>query len=182
MLYVFGFERIGVVASDMYFVDPDPIPGQEGAERGVRLEVRVLRPGDLPGGIYASRPVVVDRPLWRADLLESVAGPSGSLDRAHHHPKFDGWEPGGRVFVEELSAAPLDWVAGRLADLDTLLAEADVPASEAGPDDAADLRNAVPDIMAAVRRLLDGVAKGELARPPAGQAEEDIANARVSWL
>ncbi|MBH1935792.1 hypothetical protein I5Q34_16190 [Streptomyces sp. AV19] len=182
MLYAFGFERIGVVASDLYFVDPDPIPGQEGAERGVRLEVRVLRPGELPGSIYASRPVVIDRPVWRADLLESAAGPSGSLDRAHHHPGFDGWEPGERVFADELSAAPLGWVAGRLADLDTLLAEAGVPASEAGPDDAADLRDAVPDIMAAVRRLLDGVAKGELARPPAGRAEEDITDARVSWL
>ena len=42
MLYVFGFESIGVVVSDLYFVDPDPGPGQEGAERGVRLEVRML--------------------------------------------------------------------------------------------------------------------------------------------
>ncbi|KNB50689.1 hypothetical protein [Streptomyces caatingaensis] len=182
MLYAFGFERIGVVASDLYFVDPDPIPGQEGAERGVRLEVRVLRPGDLPGSIYASRPIVVDRPVWRADLLESVAGPMGSFDRAHHHPAFEGWEPGERVFDDDLSAAPLDWVAARLADLDTLLAEARVPASEAGPRDAEDLRNAVPDIMAAVRKLLDGVAKGELARPPEDRAGEDITNARVSWL
>ncbi|GAA0396451.1 hypothetical protein [Streptomyces luteireticuli] len=182
MLYAFGFERIGVVASDLYFVDPDPIPGQEGAERGVRLEVRVLRPGDLPGGIYASRPIVVDRPVWRADLLESVAGPAGSLDRAHHHPGFEGWEPGERVFDDALSAAPLDWVAGRLADLGTLLAEANVPPSGAGPHDAADLRNAVPDIMAAVRKLLDGVAKGELARPPAGREGEPLTDARVSWL
>jgi hypothetical protein len=42
MLYLFGFHRIGVVLSDLYFVDPNPNPGQEGAERGVRLEVRLL--------------------------------------------------------------------------------------------------------------------------------------------
>ncbi|MFQ6197179.1 hypothetical protein [Streptomyces sp. NPDC000405] len=179
MLYAFGFERIGVVASDLYFIDPQPIPGQEGAERGVRLEVRLLRPGPLTGTIYAARPIVVDRPLWRADLLESADGPAGSLDRAHHHPRFDGWDPGVRVFDEKLSAAPLEWVAGKLADLDALLAEAKVGRDEAGPHDAAELRNATPDIMAAVRKLLDGVAKGELARPPAG---ENLTSARVSWL
>ena len=35
MLYVFGFERIGVVISDLYFIDPNPMPGQEG-----ELEIR----------------------------------------------------------------------------------------------------------------------------------------------
>ncbi|MGH3825762.1 MAG: hypothetical protein ACRDQX_01100 [Pseudonocardiaceae bacterium] len=34
MLYAFGFARIAVVMGDLYFVDPDPLPGQEGAERG----------------------------------------------------------------------------------------------------------------------------------------------------
>ncbi|MEV4438481.1 hypothetical protein AB0K09_05580 [Streptomyces sp. NPDC049577] len=179
MLYAFGFERIGVVASDLYFVDPDPIPGQEGAERGVRLEVRLFRRGPLQGTIYDARPIHVDRPVWRADLLESVAGPAGSLDRAHHHPRFKGWNPGHRVFAEGLSEAPLEWVAERLSDLDGLLAEAGMAADEAGPDDAAELRKAVPDVMAAVRRLLDGVAKGELARPPSG---EPVTEARVSWL
>ena len=41
MLQVFGFDRIGVVIGDLYFIDPNPRPGQEGAERGVRLEVRM---------------------------------------------------------------------------------------------------------------------------------------------
>ncbi|MGK5732662.1 hypothetical protein [Streptomyces sp. URMC 124] len=179
MLYALGFERIGVVASDMYFVDPDPLPGQEGAERGVRLEVRLFRRGELKGTIYSSRPIALDRPIWRADLLESVSGPPGSLDRAHHHPRFDDWNPGGRVFTEALSAAPLDWVAGRLSDLGGLLAEAGVDESEAGPSDAADLRAAVPEIMAAVRRMHEGVVRGELARPPAGEQADA---ARISWL
>ena len=42
MLQVFGFSRTGIVAGDIYHLDPRPGPGQEGAERGVRLEVRLL--------------------------------------------------------------------------------------------------------------------------------------------
>ena len=110
MLYAFGFENIGVVVSDLYFLDPTPGPGQEGAERGVRLEVRMLDRGDLKGSIYSAQPIGVDRPIWRADLLESVAGPFGSFDRTHHHPAFNGWEPSRRHYVPELSADPLGWV------------------------------------------------------------------------
>lgn len=36
MLYAFGFERVGVLVSDLYFVNPRPYPGEEGAERGHR--------------------------------------------------------------------------------------------------------------------------------------------------
>ena len=32
MLYAFGFDRVGVLVSDMYIVIPSPRPGQEGAE------------------------------------------------------------------------------------------------------------------------------------------------------
>ena len=179
MLYAFGFDRIGVVVSDLYFLDPNPGEGQEGAERGVRLEVRMLDPGEPMGSIYAARPITVDRPIWRGDLLESVAGPPGSFDRTHHHPAFDGWEPGRRVFVQELSADPLAWVAARLSNLDGLLAEAGVDAGEIGADDAAGLRDAVPDIVAAVDRLLRGVHAGQLARAP---GDELALSARVSWL
>jgi len=179
MFYAFGFDRIGVVASDLYFVDPNPRPGQEGAERGVRIEVRVLERGDPKGSIYAARPISVERPIWRGDLLETVAGEPGSFDRTHHHPAFQGWEPGHRVFVEDLSEAPVRWVAGRLCDLNGLLKDAGVSADEVGPQDAERLRAAVPDIVAAVERLLEGVRAGELARPPAG---EPVGSARESWL
>ncbi|MDP9074784.1 MAG: hypothetical protein M3N98_11535 [Actinomycetota bacterium] len=178
MLYAFGFERVGVVVSDLYFLDPDPDPGQEGAERGVRLEVRILARGELKGSIYSAQPVVVDRPIWRADLLESLDAP-GSFDRTHHHPAFDGWEPGCRQFVEALSADPLAWVAATLGDLDTLLDQAGVDAVEVDPSDGANLRLAVPEIIDAVRRLLDRVRAGELARPP---VEGGLSSARVGWL
>ena len=91
MLCTFGFERIGVLLSDLYFVDPEPRKGQEGAEHGVRLELRVLERGDLKGSIYSAQPISVGQPIWRVDLLESVDGKPGSFDRAHHHPAFPGW-------------------------------------------------------------------------------------------
>jgi hypothetical protein len=178
MLQVFGFKKVGVAVSDLYFVDPEPGPGQEGAERGVRLEVRFLESPEAWGTIYASRPIVVDRPIWRADLLERVDGPPGSFDRTHHHPHMEGWEPGSRQYDPEMSTQPLGWVASRLGDLDALMKDAGIDPREADPDDAEEMRQALPDILAAVQRLLDGVHAGELARPPAGPVE----SARLSWL
>lgn len=179
MLYAFGFERVGVVVGDLYFLNPRPLPGQEGAERGVRLELRLLERGALKGSIYAAQPIAIDRPLWRVDLLESVDSPPGSLDRAHHHPRFRDWDPGERNFVPELSAAPLDWLATELADLDRVLARAGAPAGTAGGSDAAALRAAVPEILDVTRRLLARVASGELGRP---DDERDLVSARIGWL
>lgn len=178
MLYVFGFERVGVVVGDLYFVNPAPAAGQEGAERGVRLEVRLLERGDPGGGIYSAWPIVVERPVWRADLLETVDGPPGSFDRTHHHPEFQGWDPGSRHFDEALSADPLGWVGARLGELDHLLAGAGVAAGEVPEADATALREAVPEILDAVGRLLERVRAGELARSPEGT----LASARVGWL
>jgi hypothetical protein len=177
MLYAFGFEHIGVVVGDLYFRDPTPGPGQEGAERGVRLEVRVLERAPLRGSIYSAQPIAVDRPIWRADLLESVAGPVGSFDRTHHHPAFSGWEPGRRNYVKELSADPLGWLSNRLSDLPALLAEADATDVDAG--DAEALRDAVPEIVDVVKRLLDRVHAGELGQAPPADARDSI---RAGWL
>lgn len=181
MLYAFAFERVGVVVGDLYFVDPNPGKNQEGPEQGVRLEVRLVERPPLKGSIYSAQPIAVERPVWRADLLESVTNP-GSFDRTHHHPKFQGWEPGRRHFVKELSADPLGWVAGRLGDLDSLLDEAGVDRSEVDPTDADALRQAVPDIIDATKRLLDGVRAGELGQPPAAPDGEPLTNARAGWL
>ncbi|HEY5012898.1 MAG TPA: hypothetical protein VIK61_09360 [Acidimicrobiia bacterium] len=177
MLYAFGFERIGVVAGDLYFVDPNPGPGQEGPEQGVRVEVRLLERGELHGSIYSARPIGVERVIWRADLLESVDNP-GSLDRAHHHPRCRGWEPGARHFVKEMKADPVAWVGTYLSDVDGLLAAADLTRDDIGESDADELRGAVPEILDAVRRLLDRVRAGELARPPVDEHD----SARLSWL
>jgi hypothetical protein len=182
VLYAWGFERVGVVAGDLYFQDPDPAPGQEGAERGVRLEVRFLDRPPLTGSIYAAQPIVIDRPIWRADLLESVAGKPGSHDRTHHHPRFRGWEPGKRQFENELSADPIGWLTERLGDLNSLLAGAEIGADEVGPNDAVDLANAAPDIASAVASLLARVRDGELGKPPTATVPDGSPAARVGWL
>ena len=179
MLYAFGFDRIGVVVGDLYFVNPDPLAGQEGPERGVRLEVRLLERGELKGNVYSARPIVIDRPVWRADLLESAHGPPGSFDRTHHHPAFRGWDPGPRYFDEALSADTLAWVGSRLHDLGQLLEEAGVSREEVGDADADALRSSVPEIVGAVHRLLARVRAGELARPPRGGR---LGSAREGWL
>jgi hypothetical protein len=178
MLYMFGFQRIGVVVSDLYFVDPDPDAGQEGAERGVRLEVRLLEMGTAEGSIYAARPIAIDRPVWRADLLETADGPPGSFDRTHHHPAFRGWEPGKRAFDPVLSAQPLAWLGETLADLPTLLDQAGLGPADVAPDDADQLRDAIPEILDAVSRLLRRVHAGELATGPGTEVDA----ARFSWL
>jgi hypothetical protein len=178
MLYAIAFDRVGVVVSDLYFVDPTPGPGQEGPEQGVRLEVRIFERGELQGSIYSAQPISIGQPIWRADLLESVTNP-GSLDRAHHHPRFRGWEPGSRQFVDEMASDPVGWVGARLADLPGLLDEAGVAPDAVGPSDADELRAAVPAIVAAVHGMLDRIAAGELARPT---SVDTPAGARASWL
>lgn len=182
MLYTFGFERIGVLVGDLYFVDPNPGKGQEGAEHGVRLELRALDRGDLKGSIYSAQPISVGQPIWRVDLLESVEGTPGSFDRTHHHPAFTGWEPGSRVFVRELSADPLGWLGRKLSDLPEVLKEAGVSADIADPGDAAGLREAVPEILNATERLLARVRAGELGQPPALPAGAAADNVRAGWL
>ena len=183
MLYAFGFERVGVVVGDLYFVDPRPAKGQEGAEHGVRVELRVLERGALNGSIYSAQPIEVGRPIWRADLLESVAGRPGSFDRTHYHPVFRDWDPSSRVFVRELSDDPLGWLAGKLADLDGLLAAAGFPADTAGPHDADHLRSVTPEIVAAAQRLLDQVRAGELGATPRDPTPVgEPVSIRAGWL
>jgi hypothetical protein len=178
MLQLFGFDRVGVVLGDIYFIDPDPAKGQEGPERGVRLEIRMLAPGELTGSIYSARPITVAEPVWRVDLLESADGPPGSLNRAHHHPKMSDWEPHRRVFDRGLSSDPVGWLGAQLADLEGLLGNAGIEVDAELATDAAQLRATVPSIQRAVSDMLDKVKAGELGTAPEG----DHVSARVSWL
>lgn len=177
MLYVFGFPRLGVAVSDLYFLGPAPAKGQEGPEHGVRLELRELDEGPLKGTVYSARPIAVGRPVWRVDLLESVEGRPGSFDRTHHHPVFTGWDPGPRVFVRELSADPIGWLAGRLADPDDVLRRAG--ARPTAVEDVDELHACVPEIVSCVERLLARVRAGELGTAPAGPHDGGV---RAGWL
>jgi hypothetical protein len=178
MLVAFGFEALGVVLGDIYFIDPTPMEGQETPERGVRLELRLVDRPEPRGSIYAGIPIGFERPVWRVDIFGSTESAPGALDRAHHHPRFDDWEPGPRHFVPELSADPLAWLANELADPAAILARAGVGADEVTKADEQGLAAAAPEIIAAVSRLLDGVRDGELAPAPA----EQVAAARTGWL
>jgi hypothetical protein len=178
MLQAFVFERVGIVVGDLYFLDPDPHPGQEGPEHGVRLELRVFDRGELKGTIYSATPIEVGEPIWRVDLLESVDGKPGSFDRTHHHPRFTGWNPGSRVFLRELSADPLGWLAGQLADLPAVLERAGVSQDVADASDAQNLRDIAPAIVGVTKMMLEKVRSGELGVAPAGDADA----IRAGWL
>jgi hypothetical protein len=182
MLCAWGFDRIGVVAGDLYFLDPAPGPGQEGAEHGVRLEVRLLERPPLTGSIYAAQPIVVDRPVWRADFFETVDGPSGSYDRTHHHPDFRGWDPGRRYFDAAMSADPIGWLCEQLSDLPALLVRAGMTADVAGPNDSRELAASASQIAGTVADLLARVRAGELAQPPEPGNGSAVTSARVGWL
>ena len=78
-----------------------------------------------------------------------------------------------------MSANPVEYVGEKLADLDGLLAGADMSPDDVAPTDAADLRAAAPEILDAVRRLLERVHAGEPATAPAGF---DGGFARAGWL
>jgi hypothetical protein len=178
MLQAFVFERVGIVVGDLYFLDPNPDPGQEGPEHGVRVELRVFDRGELKGTIYSATPIEVGQPIWRVDLLESVDGKPGSFDRTHHHPVFNGWDPGRRVFIRELSADPLGWLGQQLADLPAVLKRAGVPDDLADPSDADSLRDVAPVIVNVTGMMLDKVRAGELGVAPSGDAD----SIRAGWL
>jgi hypothetical protein len=180
MLQAFVLEKVGVVVGDLYFLDPDPYPGQEGPEHGVRLELRVIDRGELKSSIYSAVPIGVGKPIWRVDLLESVDGKPGSFNRTHHHPKFtEGWDPTSRVFLRELSQDPLGWLAGQLADLPGILDRAEAPQDVADPSDAASLKDMAPAIVGVAGLMLDKVRAGELGTAPADDAVDSIRN---GWL
>lgn len=178
MLWSLVFDRVGVVMSDLYFVDPTLDQGEQGAERGVRLELRLFERDDLKGSVYSAVPIRIDRPIWRVDLLETVESEPGSLNRAHHHPRFNGWEPGPRAFVEDLSAEPLGWVRDRFATIDAVFGDAGVDVGEVGADDLESLRAAGPAVVAQLEYMLSEVAAGRAGLAPASRSDF----VRQSWL
>jgi len=179
MLQLFAFDSVGIAVGDIYFEDPEPAEGQDGLERGVRLELRRVSQLEHSGSIYAAHPILIGEPLWRCDLLEAAGSPSGSFDRTHHHPEMIDWEPGDRCFDEALSREPLAWLEAQLSDMSGMLARDDLP-----PADAAacveQIRESAPEIVAAVRRLLDRVWTGT---PPVTEADRTSRRlVRTGWL
>jgi hypothetical protein len=178
MLWTLAFDRVGVVMSDLYFVDPALDQGDSGAERGVRLELRLFERDELKGSVYSATPIRIDQPIWRVDMLETADSEPGSLNRAHHHPRFHDWDPGRRVFVEELSASPLTWIRGRFDAIEEVLVDAKVDVADIGEDDLEALRAAGPAVVAQLEHMLAEVAAGRAGRKPEGHGDF----VRQSWL
>ena len=167
MYCTFGFGSLAVTAEALYFVDPNPAQGQEGPERGVRVELRIVSPLPHRGTIYASQPYVLDQTVLRADFLESVARGPGSKDRMHYHPAMRDSEPGERVFDRALTADPIAWLAARLADPEALLRDAAIPTPDHHKTAADALRAELPFIINTISTLLTKVRNGSLAAAPA---------------
>lgn len=183
MLRAFGFERVGIVLGDIFFVDPAPHPGQEGPEHGVRVELRVFDRGELKGSIYSAQPISVTEPAWRVDVLESLGG--RPFDRTHYHPVFTGWDPSSRVFERELTADAFGWLRAKLSDLPAILDRAGLPRDMVSEADVAGVRSCAAEVADTARTMLERVRAGELGRPPSDYdpaAPVPPAGFRSGWL
>ncbi|HMG28173.1 MAG TPA: hypothetical protein VKH36_15315 [Acidimicrobiia bacterium] len=152
MQQAFVFERVAVLVRTWH--EPMNPP-----ERGARVEVRLLADEPWRGTRSAAQRVVIDQPVFRADLFDQVDGPAGNLRSAHFHPRFHGVEPCDRHWRDEIRADPTGWLAAQLGDLRRLLEESGIDVTDAPwlDQDAAALSDAVPTIVAAVDRAWDAV-------------------------
>jgi hypothetical protein len=154
MKRAFVLGQTAVLVFDWFEPDPD------GPEQGVRVEVRLVRDAGHRGTESAAQEVVIDGPLWRADLFDLVAEEPGNFLRAHYHPFFDGVEPSDRYWDAALTADPLGWLAEQLSDLQAIVGHSASAASvdaDALSAEADDLRIIVGEVVAAARRVLDQV-------------------------
>jgi len=152
MKQAFVFDTIAVIVSPWH--EPMDPP-----ERGTRVEVRLLADEPRRGTGSAAQRVVIDQPLFRADLFDQVTAPPGNLRSAHYHPHFDGIEPCDRVWLDEIKTDPTGWLAKQLNDLPALMTNAglDVSADASLTRDTDALRGAIPSIIAAVEATWSAV-------------------------
>jgi hypothetical protein len=152
MLHAFVFENVAVLVGP--WNEPTEPP-----ERGTRIEVRLTDRQPPRGSFSAAQRVVIDQPVFRADLFDRMDSPPGNLLSAHFHPNFDGVEPCDRVWRDQIRQDPTGWLAGELSDLGHLLqrARVDLSDQESMSRDADALRAAIPAIVAAVTVTWDTV-------------------------
>lgn len=160
------YQRLGIVIEDIYFLEPNPDPGEEGPERGVRVEVRHVENQPQSGSRYSAYPIAVRTAIWRADLLGSVAAGPGARDRMHYHPAMADDEPGDRQYDPAIRADPLVWITAQLEQIEQIVA-AKVPDVTVYGGDLREIRRQVPLIAASVAQMMEQVHRGELAKGPA---------------
>jgi hypothetical protein len=140
---IFAFNELAIAVRHWFEIGPDD------TEHGARLELRRLVRQPHRGSESAPQVLQLDEILWRVDLFDALGDAPGSWSRAHHHDDFDGIEPTGRTWDDDLSADPLGWTRRRLEDLPGLLARRGVEVEDVAGE-AADVRRALPAIMAAL--------------------------------
>ncbi|HTD51096.1 MAG TPA: hypothetical protein VK771_10875 [Acidimicrobiia bacterium] len=150
MLQAFVFENVAVLVG-LWDEPADP------PEQGTRIEVRLTGLEPHRGSLSAAQRVVIDQPVFRADLFDRMDSPPGNLLSAHFHPTFDGVEPCDRVWRDEIRHDPTGWLAGELGDLERLLRRAGATVNDGASvaRDAHALRAAIPAIVAAVTAAED---------------------------
>lgn len=145
MLHAFVFDKVAVLVFPWH--EPmDP------AERGARVEVRLLADEPRRGSLSAAQRIVIDEPVFRADLFDQAGHPPGNLHSAHFHPEFHGVEPSDRHWPDGIKADPTGWLARELGDLRRVFDRARVDVTDAPwlDADATAVRDALPDVVAAV--------------------------------
>jgi hypothetical protein len=142
---VWLFAHTAVTVARIDFLDPALVGRPDARERGVRIEVKPAA-SSYAGTLYSSSSNVLSPAVCRMDLLESSPH---AADRMHWHPTMPDGEPGDRTFDTAIPADPTGWVSTQLSDLPALLARGGVDAEPMAADAEA-LRDAVPDIAAAV--------------------------------
>jgi hypothetical protein len=152
MRQAFVFEKVAVVVGPWF--EPGEAAGlpPERSERGARVEVRLLAAEPPRGTRSAAQRVVVDLPVFRADLFDRLDAAPGNLRSAHFHPWFDGVEPCDRHWPDGIRSDPVGWLATELGDLERLLARGGVADGDGDSfaRDAVALREAIPSVTAAV--------------------------------
>ncbi|KAB2344418.1 hypothetical protein [Actinomadura rudentiformis] len=109
MQHAFVYDEVAILVRHWFEIDLT----DSHLEHGARLELRRLVPQEPRGTESAAQKVLVDQPLWRADLFDRLDGPPGNFAAAHFHPYFTGPEPSERHYIEE---SPWEWLRKRLAN------------------------------------------------------------------
>jgi hypothetical protein len=135
MQHAFVFRHVAVVVRHWFEIGmSDGI-----MEHGARLELRLLEPSPHRGTESAPQLVVIDRPLWRADLFDRLDRPAGTFSAAHFHGRFDGIEPSHRMWDPDLTRDPWTWAERQLSNVDALCDASGIGA-EAAHDDVDEVR------------------------------------------
>lgn len=146
MLHMFAFSGCAVIVRHWFEIDLS----DASMEHGARVEVRELTSHPHRGSESAAQLITADRPLWRADLFDRLAGQPGTFAAAHYHPFFDGDEPSDRKWDQALTADPWSWLKDRIASLG---AGAGDRAWQLDPTDAVDVPRYADQITAAALGL-----------------------------